>query len=365
MNINFRSAIAETMHLLKSANVKGATAVIQRALRGEPASAGAADVRTEPSRTALTRLDNQVQAPYLDAEFVEVLERTQSETISRAEPSSGFVSRTYAASTGRLAYKLYVPANHTSRQMSLVLMLHGCTQNPDDFALGTQMNGLADEFGLIVAYPHQPRSGNAQGCWNWFDPRHQQRGSGEPAALAGLAQELAAEFNIPTGNVFAAGLSAGGAMAEVLAVTYPEVFSAVGVHSGLPYGSATDVMSAFSAMKGAVTPARQNARGDQRKVRKIIFHGSADKTVHVGNSEQIFRQAQACSTSKPRLSQSTINGRKVTRTSLNSADGTSLAEHWLIHGSGHAWSGASQGGSYTDKTGPDASREMVRFFLAK
>ena len=135
-------------------------------------------------------------------------------------------------------------------------MLHGCTQNPEDFALGTRMNALAEEFGLIVAYPHQTRLANPNGCWNWFDRRHQNRGSGEPAKLAGLAQALAKEFDVRRERVFAAGLSAGGAMAEVLAATYPDVFDAVGIHSGLPYKSAGDVPSAFAAMKGtaAVRP---------------------------------------------------------------------------------------------------------------
>ena len=161
-----------------------------------------------------------------------------------------FTPRTYRGDAGSLNYRLYIPAASVRRDPALVLMLHGCTQNPEDFALGTRMNLLADEFGLIVAYPHQPMSANASGCWNWFDKRHQRRGSGEPAKLAGLAQALADEFSVKKERVFAAGLSAGGAMADVLAATYPDVFDAVGIHSGLPHKAAHDMPSAFAAMKG-------------------------------------------------------------------------------------------------------------------
>ena len=183
-------------------------------------------------------------------------------------------------------------------------MLHGCTQNPEDFALGTQMNDLADEFGLIVAYPHQPRRANPSGCWNWFDRRHQNRGSGEPAKLAGLAQALAKEFGVGKERIFAAGLSAGGAMAEVLAATYPDVFAAVGVHSGLPYRSAVDVPSAFAAMKGTAAVDSSSPAANDRRCRKIIFHGGADLTVNPVNGERILDQAERGDTTlkdRPRL----------------------------------------------------------------
>jgi poly(hydroxyalkanoate) depolymerase family esterase len=228
------------------------------------------------------------------------------------------------------------------------------------------MNELAEEFGLIVAYPHQPRRANPNGCWNWFDRRHQNRGSGEPAKLAGLAQALAKEFDVRRERVFAAGLSAGGAMAEVLAATYPDVFDAVGIHSGLPYKSAGDVPSAFAAMKGtaAFDPAPLAASG--RHPRKIIFHGLADGTVAPVNSERILSEVERSDISLTRSDLDwPIEGGRVTRTALKDADGRPAAEEWLVEGGGHAWFGGDPRGTYTQTVGLDASRVMVRFFLAE
>ena len=242
-------------------------------------------------------------------------------------------------------------------------MLHGCTQDPEDFALGTRMNALADEFGLIVAYPHQPRRANASGCWNWFDRRHQQRGSGEPAKLAALARDLANEFGVRSERVFAAGLSAGGAMAEILAATYPDVFAAVGVHSGLPYRSAVDVPSAFAAMKGTAADAPRSPAGDSR-CRKIIIHGGADATVHPVNGERILDHATRGATPLERsgLEWRTEGGR-VSRTVLKDPAGEPLVEHIFVEDGGHAWFGGDPRGSFTQTVGVDASRIMVRFFL--
>ena len=230
------------------------------------------------------------------------------------------------------------------------------------------MNALADEFDLIVAYPHQPRTANAQGCWNWFDTRHQRRGAGEPAVLASIAQDLAREFGIGPRRIFAAGLSAGGAMADILAQNYPDVFSAVGIHSGLPHAAAHDVVSAFAAMKkaGKGHAPVQHAidPGVATPCRKIIFHGDADKTVHVSNGRSILERAGGQFAWDPCGSQPCrVNGRRVSKSHVVDGEGTTLAEHWLIHGGGHAWSGGANVGSFTDGTGPDASREMVRFFL--
>ena len=254
MNPRFHAAIGEAMSRLRTADVAGATAAVQRALAGQQPLRGAdpdsggqgrAGLEAPPARglrAVLQKLRHERPS------FV----HTPSHGPAAAEgagDSENFRARRFQSAAGSVAYKLYMPADHAGRELALVLMLHGCTQNPDDFARGTRMNALADEFGLIVAYPLQPKSANAQGCWNWFDARHQQRGAGEPAVLAGLAQELASEFKIDRRRIFVAGLSAGGAMADILSSAYPDVFSAAGIHSGLPHGAACDVMSAFAAMK--------------------------------------------------------------------------------------------------------------------
>jgi poly(hydroxyalkanoate) depolymerase family esterase len=275
-----------------------------------------------------------------------------------------FLKRAYSGPAGSLDYRLYLPADHEGQELALVIMLHGCTQNPEDFAVGTRMNALAEEFGLIVAYPHQTRMANAQGCWNWFDRRHQNRGSGEPAKLAGLAQALAKEFDVRRERVFAAGLSAGGAMAEILAATYPDVFDAVGIHSGLPYKSAADVPSAFAAMSGKAAFAPEPPAAGGRHARKIIVHGLADRTVVPINGERILNEAEReTSLTRSDLDWPTEGGR-VSRVALKDANGQPVAEQWLVEGGGHAWFGGDPRGSYTQSVGLDASRMMVRFFLA-
>ncbi len=278
----------------------------------------------------------------------------------------GFLRRTYVDPAGSLGYRLYVPEDYERRELALVLMLHGCTQDPEDFALGTRMNALADEFGLIVAYPHQPRRANASGCWNWFDRRHQKRGSGEPAKLAGLAQALAKEFGVRAERIFAAGLSAGGAMAEILAATYPDVFAAVGVHSGLPYRSAVDVPSAFAAMKGTAAANSELPAVYESPCRKIIIHGGADATVHPMNGERILDQAGRGATPLERVDlEWRTEGTRVSRTVLKDPAGQPVVEHFFVEGGGHAWFGGDPRGSFTQTIGVDASRIMVRFFLQR
>jgi poly(hydroxyalkanoate) depolymerase family esterase len=239
-------------------------------------------------------------------------------------------------------------------------MLHGCKQDPDDFALGTRMNALAEEHGFLVAYPEQPASANPSSCWNWFDPNHQRRGVGEPAILAGITEQITREFGVDRNRVFIAGLSAGAAMASVMANTYPEVYSAVGIHSGLPYCSATDVVSAFAAMRGDSPFGSAGGRIAAPDTNAIIFHGDADKTVHPSNSERIVRSLVG--SAKGETKTGSRGGRGYVQTLVrNGAE--SRVEHWVISGGGHAWSGGSTDGSFADPAGPDASREMVRFFL--
>ncbi|MDR6872225.1 poly(hydroxyalkanoate) depolymerase family esterase [Bosea sp. BE125] len=366
MNPRFHAAIGEAMSRLRTADVAGATAALQRALSGE---APEGRRRAEDSRASSVGF----KAP-LPRRLGDVLRTLSNERGQFKHPAAEtkrgpdasddderFCQRSFQAAAGSVTYKLYIPAGHAERELALVMMLHGCTQDPDDFARGTRMNALADEFGLIVAYPHQPRSANAQGCWHWFDTRHQRRGSGEPAVLAGLALELAADFKIDRKRIFVAGLSAGGAMADVLSATYPDVFSAAGIHSGLPHGIASDVMSAFAAMKGTSKGVHPTRETDGRK---IIFHGDADVTVNPSNGKMVFDRAQSRHGKLPEvLTDGMVNGRRVTRMVRGPATGPATAEYWIVHGSGHAWSGGDNRGSFADATGPDASREMIRFFL--
>ena len=224
------------------------------------------------------------------------------------------------------------------------------------------MNPVAERYSLVIAYPEQTRAHNAQDSWNWFRPGDQGPNRGEPEILAGLARKLATEFGIARGRVFAAGLSAGGGMAAILGVTHPEVFSAIGIHSGLPHGAAHDVASAFAAMRGEA--ASGPARG-KRPVRTIVFHGSADPTVHPANADRIVEAAAAGSrVVLSHESGRSRGGRTWSRTTASTPDGTAWTEDWRIEGAGHAWSGGVSEGSYTDPTGPDASEEMARFFMA-
>ena len=279
-----------------------------------------------------------------------------------------FVSRSFTGVAGARVYRLYIPASATDRASGLIVMLHGCKQNPDDFAIGTNMNSVAEAHGLLVAYPAQPASANASSCWNWFNPADQARGAGEPSIIAGITRELISEFNLDRTQVFVAGLSAGGAMAVVMGETYPDVYAAIGTHSGLPYRSANDVMSAFAAMRGeAGMPSLGNLRSrraGEPLVRTIVFQGSADPTVNPANANRILDTAGRRLGAAKREVRRVPSGRSYTRSVFPGLNGASAAEIWIVDGAGHAWSGGQPGGSYTDPEGPDASAEMVRFFLA-
>jgi len=278
-----------------------------------------------------------------------------------------FLTRSFTCAAGTRSYKLYVPASAPDQPQGLVVMLHGCKQDPDDFATGTNMNAVAEAHGLAVAYPAQPGSSNSASCWNWFNPADQMRDAGEPLIIAGITREIVSEFHIDRHQVFVAGLSAGGAMASVMAETYPDLYAAVGVHSGLGYRSASDVMSAFAAMRGETrrsANAKRHAETDLT-VRTIVFHGSADQVVHPSNAQSIVDAASRhhsiafCNTDHG----SSADGRTYTRSVIAGPDGTPAVEFWLIDHAGHAWSGGRAGGSYTDPRGPDASAEIIRFFL--
>jgi poly(hydroxyalkanoate) depolymerase family esterase len=275
-----------------------------------------------------------------------------------------FQTRSFACSAGTRNFKLFVPSSVCDNARGLIVMLHGCKQDPDDFAAGTNMNALAEAHRLIIAYPSQAHAANASSCWNWFSPADQMRDAGEPAILAGLTREIMLEYGLDREQVFIAGLSAGGAMAAVMGETYPDLYAAIGIHSGLAYGSANDVLSAFVAMRGdagAANSTRRRSSGAKDRVRTIIFQGSADRTVHPSNADRIFALASLGGARQDYTR--SVGGRTLTHTIVAGPDGTAMAEYWLIDGAGHAWVGGQAGGSFTDQRGPNASAEMVRFFL--
>jgi poly(hydroxyalkanoate) depolymerase family esterase len=279
-----------------------------------------------------------------------------------------YLSRSFACAAGSRNYKLYIPRRPQTGRRALIVMLHGGTQDADDFAAGTRMNALAEEHGFIVAYPSQSKAANASLCWNWFSPENQMRGRGEPAIIAGITSKIVADYDVDPARVFVAGLSAGGAMAAVMGATYPDLYAAVGVHSGLPYRSAADLPSAFAAMRGdARLRGRRSGRSrgtgdDSPRIRTIVFHGDADNIVHPSNAANMVK-AERAGESVERAEGRHATIRAHTRTVTRDKTGAVVVEQWLVHGSGHAWSGGSPDGTYTDPHGPDASQEMLRFFF--
>src|SRR6266446_3619088 len=288
-------------------------------------------------------------------------------------PDGGqFVAGLYSNRAGSRTYKLYVPSGYCGQALPLVVMLHGCTQSPDDFAAGTRMNALAEEHTCLVAYPAQAASANASKCWNWFNPGHQQRGQGEPSLIAGITRQVKRDYSVDSRRVYIAGLSAGAAAAVIMGITYPDLYAAIGSHSGLACGAASDLHSAFAVMRQgeAVAVRRSGGASDgggyRRIVPTIVFHGDQDKTVPPRNGDQIIEQSRAnmAANLQTRVQHGRIpGGHAYSRTLHAEASGQTVFEQWVIHGAGHAWSGGSRAGSYTDPRGPDAAQEMLRFFL--
>jgi poly(hydroxyalkanoate) depolymerase family esterase len=243
-------------------------------------------------------------------------------------------------------------------------MLHGCTQSPDDFAAGTRMNFIAEEQTCFVVYPAQRSDANRSKCWNWFRTADQQRGGGEPSLIAGITRQIMRDYSVDPKRVYVGGLSAGAAAAAIMGATYNDLYAAVGIHSGLACGAATDMPSAFAAMRQGGGPGRRVISGGRPPVPVIVFHGDRDTTVHPNNGTQVIEQAIGTTSTQKQVRRGQIpGGHAYTRTTHTDAGGREILEHWNIHGAGHAWSGGSPAGSYTDPQGPDATREMLRFFL--
>ncbi len=365
------SSMVEALRLTRSGNLMEATALLQGAFGiGEPAAtppAGKAEGLIDlvsvdgvwrpkaPANTA----SGPAAAPFAPGFG---MPRSKADEIPAG---ARFEEQVYRGSAGSVGYMLYRPA-HTAPGMPLVVMLHGCTQSPEDFARGTGMNRLAEELGFLVAYPRQSQGAHPQKCWNWFKPGDQRRDAGEPALLAGVTRQVIAEHGVDAARVYVAGLSAGGAAAAIMGAEYPDLYAAIGIHSGLACGSARDLPSALMAMKRGGGAA--SSSGKRRFVPVITFHGDRDATVHEVNSREIIAAASAAAgvPLEVRVEEGRSNsGRAYTHQSSVDAAGRVLIEQWTIEGSGHAWSGGNAAGSYTDPSGPEASREMVRFFLAK
>ena len=300
---------------------------------------------------------------------------TPSPEAPAAAPEGGgrFLQRAFANSAGKRDYKLYIPASYSpesTEAVPLIVMLHGCKQSPDDFAAGTRMNVLAEKHGFLVAYPAQAANANGSRCWNWFQPGDQRRDLGEPSIIAGITREVSAAYRVDTRRVFVAGMSAGASMALILGDRYPELYAAVGAHSGPPYWAAHDVASAFAAMKGgAAVAGRPTYAQAPSSTPTIVIHGDHDRTVSASNAEAIVAQltnARGRSLVRGNVNTGTSpSGRRFSRTDYVDHASNSVVEHWIVHGAGHAWSGGSPSGSFTDASGPDASAEMVRFFLSQ
>lgn len=416
MNDDFAAAMCRAVRSTRALNLAEATRVIQDALAGRPAS----DTRTSthPEITPPPPIQRSTPFPVdPDAEIIEPsakpeaeesaekvgdgtpsrrLRKSLGETVRILRESrlaSGvfgslhevsmpgtakrvpqpvmpdgaqFLARAFTCHAGSRSYRLYVPASAPDRPRGLVVMLHGCKQDPEDFAAGTGMNAVAEAHGLMVAYPRQTGADNALSCWNWFRPADQMRDGGEPSIIAGITKKIMSEFGLDRSRVFVVGLSAGGAMAAVMGETYPDLFSAAGIHSGLPYGSANDVMSAFSAMRGDGGLASSSKRpAKEHRLRTIVFQGRADRTVHPSNADRIVAAATPTGTGWAASKESgrSASGRIYTRTIVADTAGRPAVEYWLVEGAGHAWSGGHPSGTYTDPHGPDASCQMVRFFL--
>lgn len=359
MNPLFAGLMKDAAQFTRTGRLAEATEAIQRALRGTTGP------EPEPPQPASASPGSTADVIDVEARVIDVEREAPSSQPQRpARSPDGTDTWTKGSFThqGRsIDYMLFVPASSAAQPATprpLVVMLHGCTQGASDFAAGTRMNEHARASGAIVLYPEQAQHAHGQKCWNWFKTQHQQRGRGEPALLAALTQHIAEQQQADRARVYVAGLSAGGAMADILGHLYPDFYAAVGVHSGLPHGAAHDMMSALNVMRTGAPEGRQP--GASVAPPTIVFHGDADTTVNAGNGLAIVAGAAAGEVVQGQSPQ----GRKFTRTLYAATPARGDAEHWRIHAAGHAWSGGSAQGSYTLPDGVDASREMLRFFLA-
>ena len=384
--------IREATRLTRAGKLAEATALLQRMLHDESAPAAAsrtagrialtAPLIIDAKANAVAETDSHPQsepAPSPQPRMLQalldrkkarsgiglrgVMKRAPLSTPDIVPEGARFIESTYSSPAGSRAYRLFIPSRYRERPLPLVVMLHGCTQSPDDFAAGTRMNFLGEEQNCFVAYPAQPSRANHAKCWNWFRTADQQRGRGEPSLIAGITRQIMDDYLVDRKRVYVGGLSAGAAAAAIMGATYNDLYAAIGIHSGLACGVATDLPSALVAMRQGGSD-HKVISGDRPPVPAIIFHGDRDTTVHPNNGNQILEQSLGTTSTQKTVHRGQVpGGHAYTRTILSDASGRGILEHWNIHGAEHAWSGGSPAGSYTDPRGPDATREMLRFFL--
>ena len=352
-----KPTMAEALRLTQSGRLSEATAVLQHRLAGCAWS----DDRTGASE------DLQAALPGLPGTVRSIDWSGKDRRSARVATARGAVTPggemrhlTHTANAGSRSYLLYVPSGYVGGPIPLIVMLHGGRQNAADFAAGTRMNEVAERHTFLVAYPEQSRGANHGGYWNWFRPADQHADAGEPSIVAGITREVMRDLAVDPARVYVAGLSAGGAMAAVMAATYPDLYAAAGIHSGIAYCAAHDVGSAFSAMRTGGTPAPSST------MPLIVIHGDRDTVVAKVNADKIIASRLAAGDIADQDAPVTTphrSGRSYTRRVYRDRDGLAVAESMIVHGGGHAWYGGSPAGSYTDSVGPDASAEMIRFFL--
>jgi len=378
MDQQMTSGMAEATRLTRAGRVLDATAAIQRTLGFT--SPLVAPVTTAPPADTVDAIYRVVEAPgtagrkgWEPTQMGWTIPSPESAPLPSSRDEAGqFLVGTYTNAAGARSYKLYLPHGYRGQEVPLLVMLHGCSQTADDFAIGTRMNILAEEETFLVVYPEQAMRANGARCWNWFEAAHQTRDVGEPSIIAGITRKVMASYRIDPARVYVAGMSAGGAMAAVMAATYPDLYAAVGMHSGLAYGTARTLQEAFRAMRGdnagdETGSTRERTEAVARAVPMIVFHGDRDQTVNPKNADRVLQQWAGDGSAEGRLRVTThpghaAAGRAYTRTVCHDADDQVVMERWIIHGAGHAWSGGDPDGTFTDPRGPDASAEMVRYF---